>query len=474
VRGLMLGLSVLLLFGIWDDRVTLGYRTKFAGQIIAVGLCMMVGGVHVGTLSMGNFDALPPAVSALITFVFLIGITNAVNLADGLDGLAGGLVLLCLCAIAVFASASGNGTVTSVALIEAGAVLGFLRYNTHPARIFMGDSGSQMLGFSVGALALLATQGETSPLSAALPLLLLGLPIMDTIAVMLTRLRAGKSPFTADKNHLHHRLLALGFAHREAVLIIYVMQVGLVLLAYFLRFETDLDVVVAYVGFAGSVLFLLHWASRSGWRLSQVELTGFRRYLNGITPAVRIPALALGVMTTCLAVYVTTVLASSHRVGLDLGLMSFVMLVVLLALSSWKAERSLQWFERAAAYISVVLLVYLDQTNPQKAPLMTTFSWTIIGVTGAAALARFWFSPARRFELTTLDLIVIFVALVLPNLPGSIALPADLPGGIAKALILLYVVEMLLMIDFKRLMPRVFLALTLAVIAGRALISLSA
>ena len=474
VRGLLFGLSVLLFFGIWDDRANLDYRMKFAGQILAVGLCMLAGGVRIGTLMIGGFDGLSPIVSDLVTFLFLMGITNAVNLADGLDGLAGGLVLLCLCAIAVFATASGNSTVTAIALIEAGAVLGFLRYNTHPARIFMGDAGSQMLGFSVGALALLATQGETSPLSAALPLLLLGLPIMDTVTVMLTRMRAGKSPFAADRNHLHHRLLALGFAHREAVLIIYVMQVGLVLLAYFLRFESDLDVIVAYVAFAATVLWLLHRASHSGWRLGQVELTGFRRYLNGITPTARLPALALGIMTTCLVVYATTVLASSHRVGIDLGLMSLAMLVVLLALTSWKAERSLQWFDRAAAYISVVLLVYLDQTMPHKPPLMTTFSWTIVGITGVAAIVRFWFSPTRRFELTTLDLIVIFIALVLPNLPGSIALPADLPGGIAKALILLYVVEMLLTIDFKRLMPRVFLAVTLAVIAGRALISLSA
>ncbi len=470
VRGLMLGLLVLLLFGIWDDRVTLGYRTKFVGQIIAVGLCMAVGGVHVGNLTLGTLSVLPPAASILISFLFLIGITNAVNLADGLDGLAGGMVLLCLCAIAVFAVASGNTTVTAVALIEAGAVLGFLRYNTHPARIFMGDSGSQMLGFSVGALALLATQSDTSPLSAALPLLLLGLPIIDTVTVMLTRMRAGRSPFAADKNHLHHRLLALGFAHREAVLIIYVMQVGLVLLAYFLRFESDFDVISAFCLFAGALLCLLHRATASGWRLSQIEATGIRRAINGITPRARVPALTLGIMTTCLVLYVTTVLAASHHVGIDLGLMSFSMLLVLLVLSSWKAERSLQWFERTAAYVSVVLLVYLDQTMPEKPPLMITFSWTLVCITGAAALARFWFSPTRRFELTTLDLIVIFVALVLPNLPGSLALPADLPGGIAKALILLYVVEMLLTTGLARLLPRVFLAVTLAVIAGRALI----
>jgi UDP-GlcNAc:undecaprenyl-phosphate/decaprenyl-phosphate GlcNAc-1-phosphate transferase len=475
IRGVLLGLAVLLIFGLWDDRVTLGYRTKFAGQVLAAGLCMFVGNVHIGALMIGSVIVLPQAASIFLTFVFLVGITNAVNLADGLDGLAGGLVLLCLCAIALFAAMSGNGSVVEMALIEAGAVLGFLRFNTHPARIFMGDSGSQMLGFSVGALALLATQGEASPLSAALPLLLLGIPIMDTLTVMLTRIRAGRSPFSADSNHLHHRLLALGFAHREAVLLIYLMQVALVLLAYFLRFESDSEVFIAFCVFAGVVLGLLRRATQVGWRLKYLgESGGIRRYINGFTPAARIPTLALGVMMTCLALYATTVLASSRHVGADLGLMCLGMLIVLLLLTSWKAQRSLQWFERTATYISVVLLVYLDQTMPNKPPLLTTLSWTCVGITGAAALVRFWLSPTRRFELTTLDLIVLFIALVLPNLPGSIALPADLPGGIAKAVILLYVVEMLMTIDLKHLMPRMFLAITLAVIAGRALFSLSA
>jgi UDP-GlcNAc:undecaprenyl-phosphate GlcNAc-1-phosphate transferase len=475
VRGLLLGLVVLLLFGLWDDRVSLGYRTKFAGQVLAAGLCMTVGNVHIGTLMIGTLIVLPQSVSIFITFLFLIGITNAVNLADGLDGLAGGMVLLCLCAIALFAAISGNATVVKVALIEAGAVLGFLRFNTHPARIFMGDSGSQMLGFSVGALALLATQGEACPLSAALPLLLLGLPIMDTLTVMLTRIRAGRSPFSADANHLHHRLLALGFAHREAVLLIYLMQVGLVLLAYSLRFESDSEVFVAFGVFGAAVLALLHRATQVGWRLSHLgQSDGVRRYINGFTPAARVPALALGVMTTCLVVYTTAVLVSSQHVQVDLGLISLAMLIVMLILSMSKAQRPLQWLERAAAYVSVVLLVYLDQTMPHKPPALTTLSWTCVAITAAAALVRFWLSPTRRFELTTLDFIVLFIALVLPNLPGAIGLPADLPGGIAKAVILLYVVEMLLTIGFERLMPRVFLVATLAVIAARALFTAGA
>jgi len=475
IRGVLIGLVVLLLFGLWDDRVNLGYRTKFAGQVLAAGMCMIVGNVHIGSLMIGSVIVLPEAVSVVITFLFLIGITNAVNLADGLDGLAGGLVLLCLCAIALFAGMSGNMTVAEMSLIEAGAVLGFLRFNTHPARIFMGDSGSQMLGFSVGALALLATQGETCPLSAALPLLLLGLPIMDTLTVMLTRIRAGRSPFSADSNHLHHRLLALGFAHREAVLLIYLMQVGLVLLAYSLRFESDSDVVIAFCAFAGLVLGLVGRATRIGWRVERLEQqsSGIRLWFNGLAPGARIPDLALGVMTICLAIYATTVVAESRHVEIDLGLICLAMLIVLLLLSWWKAQRPLQSFERIAAYISVVLLVYLDQTLPHKAPLLTTVSWTCVGITGVAALIRFWLSPLRRFELTTLDLIVIFIALVLPNLPGSIRLPEDLPGGVAKTVILLYVIEMLLTSDLKRMMLRMSLGITLACIAGRALLGLS-
>ena len=474
VRGLLLGLLVLVCFGLWDDRVTLGYGAKFAGQLIAVGICMTVGGIHVGPLTFGALDAAPPYISAAVTFVFLMGITNAVNLADGLDGLAGGMVLLCLCAIAIFATASGNSAVTAFALIESGAVLGFLRFNTHPARVFMGDSGSQMLGLSVGALALLATQGETCSLSAALPLLLLGLPIMDTLTVMLTRIRQGRSPFSADRNHMHHRLLALGFAHREAVLLLYVLQVMLVLLAYFLRFELDSEIVLAFVIFTGSVLFVMQWAHRHGWRLPQVHSTsGLRSYLNRFQAAERIPSLALGVMTTCFAAYVLSVVVASGQVSIDLGLMCVALLAVLVVLMTWRAERSLQWFERAATYFSVVLLVYLDQTVPDKPVILTLLSWAMVGVTGAAALVRFWLSPTRRFELTTLDLIVIFIAIVLPNLPGSLALPADLPGGIAKAVILLYVVEMLLTLDLKWRLPRVILGITLAIVAGRAFFGLA-
>jgi UDP-GlcNAc:undecaprenyl-phosphate/decaprenyl-phosphate GlcNAc-1-phosphate transferase len=474
-RGVLLGILILLCFGVWDDRVELGYRTKLLGQILAVGVCMVVGGVHIGRVMIDGRILAPGLISGIITFLFLIGVTNAVNLTDGLDGLAGGLVLLCLCAVALFAVASGNSSVIALCLIEAGAVLGFLRFNTHPARIFMGDSGSQVLGFSVGALSLLATQGASSDLSAALPILLLGLPILDTFMVMSTRIIAGKSPFSADKNHLHHRLLAIGFLHREAVAIVYLLQAGLVLLAYFMRFENDLTVVAVFCGFAATVVGLLLLARATGWHLRNLDSHGRTRApLVFVPSAARLPAIALGVMLACLIAYAATVLLAAPHVGKDLGVLSLGMLAVLLLLSVSKVPESLHWFERTATYVSVVLLVYLDQTALDHTQALAAVSWTLIGITGAAALARFWLSPTRRFEVTTLDLIVVFVALVLPNLPGSLQLPPDLPQGIAKSVILLYVVEMLLTFDLKRLMPRLILGVMLVAIAGRAFIGAAA
>jgi len=477
VRGILLGLLILLFFGVWDDRAALGYRTKFLGQVLACGICMAVGRVQIGDVTIGGIDLLPGPVATLVTFVFLIGVTNAVNLADGLDGLAGGMVLLCLCAVALFAAAAGKPNVTALCLIEGGAVLGFLRFNTHPARIFMGDSGSQVLGFSVGALALLATQGENSTVSPALPLLLLGLPILDTLTAMVRRMRAGRSPFAADSNHLHHRLLALGFAHREAVATVYLLQVALVLLAYFLRFESDGEVIATFCAFSVLVLALLAWTSHSGWRLHEPDRTTgcIRLRMRSLISSPRLPQLALGVMTICLGIYAAAVLAVTARVSPDVGVLSGAMLAALFVLSIWRVGQAPLWIERAVAYVSVILLVYLDQTAHDKTVLITTASWTLIAITGAAAIVRFALSPTRRFELTALDLLVVFIAVVVPNLPGSfaIALPANLPGGVAKAVVLLYVVEMLLTVNFKPLVPRAFLALTLAAIAGRALIGIS-
>lgn len=474
VAGFLVGVVVLLAFGVWDDRVDLDYRWKFLGQFLAVTLCMVIGHIQIAAVTLDHPIRLPDGLSWLLTFSFLVGVTNAVNLADGLDGLAGGLALLCLCAIAVFGTICGNRPVTAIALIECGAILGFLRFNTHPARVFMGDGGSQVLGFSIGALAILATQGDRTALSAALPLLLLGLPILDTLTVMLRRALAGRSPFSSDRGHLHHRLLDLGFAHHEAVVLIYLLQVGLFLLAYFLRFESDLLILSVFGGFSLAVLGILHIASRRHWHAHTGRALPLASALLG---RLRQPASAgiisrgaLWVMGLGFVAYATTVIVARRHVAGDIGVLSASMLLLVAGLSYFAFLRSLTWLERLAAYVGVIMLVYLDQTAVLKTPLLIHLTWGAVGLTAAGAIVRFVFSDTRRFEVTALDVLVAFVAVVVPNLPGFISLPPDLPGGILKALVLLYVVEMTEGIGAHRLLPRALLAVLLAAVTLRGLV----
>ena len=221
---LLLAGLIVLTMGVLDDRRELGYRPKLLAQIIAAVLVVYGADIHIKELSLPQTVSFPDWLSHPFSVIVIVGITNAVALSDGLDGLAGGIVFLCSAALALLAYSTGNLDAGLGAIALAGATFGFLRFNTHPASIFMGDGGSQFLGLAAAVLALETTQAEAGRISAVLPLFLLAIPIIDTAQVILVRLSQGRSPFVADRSHLHHRLLDLGLEHRHAVLAIYVVQ----------------------------------------------------------------------------------------------------------------------------------------------------------------------------------------------------------------------------------------------------------
>ena len=211
-RYLAITASILVLaaFGLWDDRCDISYKYKFLGQALA-GI-LVVGWGDIRVLDVPLLGELPLLVSWLFTLLCLLAVTNALNLADGLDGLAGGTTLLSFGLIGILAYNAGADYILYVAMAVVGGVLGFLRFNSHPASIFMGDTGSQFLGFILGVELILLTQIADPALSWSVPLLLLGLPLLDTITVMLKRVLTGKSPFSPDRNHMHHRLWHLASA----------------------------------------------------------------------------------------------------------------------------------------------------------------------------------------------------------------------------------------------------------------------
>lgn len=217
---IVIGSLIIVATGVLDDLLQITPKAKLTGQIAAA-LVVVLGGVQLqyinlplgGTIEFGFF-------SIPITIIWIVAITNAINLIDGLDGLAAGVSSIALITIAGMAFVMGNAFVASISLIVLGSTLGFLVYNFYPAKIFMGDTGALFLGYIISVLALLGFKNITM-ISLIVPVIILGVPISDTIFAIIRRF-VNKQPLSAaDKSHLHHCLLRLGYSHRQTVLIIY-------------------------------------------------------------------------------------------------------------------------------------------------------------------------------------------------------------------------------------------------------------
>ncbi|OPA75683.1 undecaprenyl-phosphate alpha-N-acetylglucosaminyl 1-phosphate transferase [Paenibacillus selenitireducens] len=223
VRALFAGGSIIVLIGALDDRFELSAKVKLLGQIIAA--CVVVFGFDV-TMNFvnipfghGNFS-MPDWVAIPLTIIWIVGVTNAINLIDGLDGLAAGVSGIAITTILVMAIIMGNTTVILISLLLLGSIVGFLFFNFHPAKIFMGDSGSLFLGFSLAMLSMLGFK-QVAVVSFLTPLFIIGVPLSDTFFAIIRRWRNKKPIFAPDKGHLHHCLRELGLSHRKTVLVIY-------------------------------------------------------------------------------------------------------------------------------------------------------------------------------------------------------------------------------------------------------------
>lgn len=223
--GLFLGGTVLVLVGIVDDMKDIPAKVKLVGQIIAA--CIVVAfGVRVDFMTnIFHGDTFFLSVFSIpVTIIWIVAIINAVNLIDGLDGLAAGISVIAAATMAVVGYASGQAAMASMAMILIGATLGFLRYNFHPAKIFMGDTGSMFLGYNLAVFAVLGVAKSFTMLSLVTPILVLAIPILDTLFAIVRRKMNHRPIFKPDKHHLHHCLLNYGFSHRDTVLIIYAVS----------------------------------------------------------------------------------------------------------------------------------------------------------------------------------------------------------------------------------------------------------
>ncbi len=236
--GIHVGASLMSFLGVWDDRRSLSPFLKLAGQFLAASI-LVLSGVYIGTFPW-------EAVNIAVTLVWVVAVTNAMNLMDNMDGLSGGVGAVAAIFFLLLAAMNDQYLVGALSAALVGACLGFLVYNFNPASIFMGDAGSLFLGFILAAVAIKLRFPEgVQIVTWMVPVLILGLPLFDTALVIISRLRRGHNPLTTPgKDHVSHRLVALGYTRREAVLICYLICAGLGVIALFV---TQASIVEGYV-----------------------------------------------------------------------------------------------------------------------------------------------------------------------------------------------------------------------------------
>jgi UDP-GlcNAc:undecaprenyl-phosphate GlcNAc-1-phosphate transferase len=438
----LLGGAVILIFGVWDDRIGLDYRMKFVGQAAAAAVVIGFAGVRL-TVPFMDEMSLPAWVAVFLTLVVILGVTNAVNLADGLDGLAGGLSLISFAGIAYLAYQADEPLLVLLMVAVLGGLLGFLRFNTYPAKIFMGDAGSQFLGHYLAVAAILLTDSTRTMYSPLLALFIWGVPLLDTIGVMGQRLLEGRSPFVGDRNHIHHKLLARGLTHGQAVGVIYLVHAVMVSCAYLLRWQSDAVLIVVYSLWAAAILSMfVRWPHRASPAVAPAEASR-SVHVNNQAAQLPIGEWAFKALQLAVPLYLIASVAMPKTIPSDAGMIAAGLLVAVLG--SMVVGRGKAWVVRAGLYVGSTCLMYYSEISPRLSgtDLMTPLN---IGFVLLALLVvlTIRFAGADRFQTTPLDYLIVLLAVVMPFLPDMNV--GDVPVSLlaAKLIVLFFSFELLL------------------------------
>ena len=228
--GTLAGAAIIAVMGVIDDCKNLPAKLKFVIQIIAALVVMFAGDIKIDVFTNPNFLSdnpywvLPEWLSVTLTVIWIVFITNAVNFIDGLDGLAAGVSAIMSISLVFISIRVGEYSIAILGIALMGSCFGFLPFNFNPAKIFMGDTGSTFLGFMLATLSIQGVFKSYAVISFAVPLLILGLPLFDALFAMIRRILRGQSPMTADRGHLHHRLVDMGFSQKQTVFILYAIS----------------------------------------------------------------------------------------------------------------------------------------------------------------------------------------------------------------------------------------------------------
>lgn len=437
------GCVVLLVFGAWDDAKNIRPLYKFFGQFIAAILVVYYGDLYVHHFPFLGLTEIPEYISKPFTVFAIVGMINALNLSDGLDGLAGGEALISLIAI-TFLSFQFNGEdALIIAAATIGGIFGFLRFNSHPARIFMGDTGSQTLGFILAVLAVLLTQSVNSIVSPVIALLLLGFPVVDSVVVFYLRARRGDSLVVAAKDHLHHRLLGLGFYHYESVMVIYSIQILLIASAVLLPYESDALLISIYIGFCILLFTVVTYFERRHWSAHGNEVNSTKLLSDVYTKYHNILRFPYHLLVYGFMLFMIFAAVTSDEIPIDIGVSSLVLCVALFftALFTWFGDV----LYKLIMFISVGFAVYLLSTFPPNWLLeQLSLSYIFFAIMTVSAFLTARIAASEQFQITPLDYLVVIMALIVSISPNVEYGSASTVWMIIQIIVLFYVCELII------------------------------
>lgn len=443
--GFLVASLVIIGFGVCDDRNAMSPAKKLLGQSIGV-LAAMAGGMTVSDVPV--FIHMPPLLCDALTFIFVLAVINAVNFSDGMDGLAAGTSLMALLLIFALAVEAGDTQVATIALAVSAGVMGFLRFNTHPARIFMGDAGSQFLGFAIAWMAIVMSQRDTTPMTALMPLLVLGIPVMDLLQVIPLRLSQGRMPWQADRQNFHHQVAALGLRQYEAVALIYLMQTVLLASTWLLRYATDEVVLAFYLGYAAVIVGSIHLLHRKGWsfrdRIESMESSGPRRrnaIFRRISWIHRYTGKFFGIgvaLFLCASALATDALSPPLLIA-ALVWAGVLAIVFVLSRNRWPLALG-----RLAAYTATAFLVY-GLTQSLESTLFNSLIDISLVVMALLLMVAIRITRREYFWLTTQDLLVLlFLVVLVPQIPQLFNESFAMDSLVFRTCITLYTCEYVL------------------------------
>jgi len=372
-EGLLLGVLPIVIVSFIDDMRPVPARIKFLCHITGAVLAVMVGVSLPERLHVLGYEIYIGLLAGPISVLWLAGITNAFNIIDGLDGLAAGLAFISALAVSAVFVTGGQMSAAMLPLALAGAIAGFLPYNVYPARIFLGDTGATAIGFALGVLALKGGSTMSAGFAAATPMLIMGLPIADTLVAIARRLvRWGEHKdggvFQPDRNHVHHRLLALGLNHRNAVFVLYGLGILIAAVAYISLFVSNRE----------SALLLLALITAGAIGLKRLGYDEFALLRRGtILRVYEIPVLRqsmfvvfVDIAFVCLSAYLAVALKTDDWLLQSERVMAFRVAMFLVPLSIvvfWKAKlyegswrlATIDDYARASAACATVVLLAL-------------------------------------------------------------------------------------------------------------------